>query len=97
MNITYFQNLSILLKAYTIQKKRAVRLVKAIKEVLTQAVAVGGSTIQDHITPSGEIGYFQNQLNVYGLEGAACSVCKMPIKRIVQSGRSTFFCSGCQR
>ena len=84
-------------KAYTIQKKRAVRLVKAIKEVLTQAVAVGGSTIQDHITPSGEIGYFQNQLKVYGLEGAVCSVCKMPIKRIVQSGRSTFFCSGCQR
>ncbi|MEE2955447.1 MAG: bifunctional DNA-formamidopyrimidine glycosylase/DNA-(apurinic or apyrimidinic site) lyase [Pseudomonadota bacterium] len=84
-------------KAYTVQQNRAVRLVKAIKEVLIQAVAVGGSTIQDHISPSGEIGYFQNQLKVYGLEGAPCSVCQIPIKRIVQSGRSTFFCSGCQR
>lgn len=83
--------------AHTVQGGRADRLAQAIKRVLLSAIEAGGSTLRDHVAPSGEIGYFQHDFNVYGRQGEACPSCGQAILRIVQSGRSTFFCSRCQR
>ena len=68
------------------------------QEVLAEAIAAGGSTLRDHVAPSGEIGYFQHSFRVYGREGEPClhGGCDARIRRIVQSGRSTFFCPRCQ-
>jgi formamidopyrimidine-DNA glycosylase len=73
-------------------------LVGAIKEVLREAIAAGGSSLRDHRRTTGELGYFQKTFAVYDREGEACSRrgCDGHIKRIVQSGRSTFYCSSCQ-
>ena len=79
-----------------ISKARFIRLVSAIKQVLTSAIAVGGSTLRDFAAPDGELGYFAKQWLVYGREGLACS-CGMAVKRRVDSGRSTFYCAKCQR
>ena len=76
---------------------RVKRLVSTIKEVLRAAINAGGSTLQDHVTPTGEMGYFQYNFKVYGREGKPCETCMRPVKRIVQAGRSTFFCARCQR
>jgi formamidopyrimidine-DNA glycosylase len=79
--------------------ERAERLVDAIKAVLQDAIAAGGSSLRDHRQTSGELGLFQHNFRVYDREGAPCPTpgCKGTIKRIVQSGRSTFFCPVCQR
>lgn len=71
-------------------------LVAAIKQVLIDAVAAGGSTLRDYARPDGELGYFSKQWRVYGREGDPCH-CGAPVKRRVDSGRSTFFCAKCQR
>jgi formamidopyrimidine-DNA glycosylase len=68
------------------------KLAGSIKEVLRAAIASGGSTLRDYVRSDGELGYFQHHFRVYGREGKPCPVCKTPIKRIVQGGRSTFFC-----
>lgn len=75
------------------------RLTAAIKEVLRDAVAAGGSTLRDHRQTDGSLGYFQHSFRVYDREGAACPTpgCRGEISRIVQAGRSTFFCSKCQK
>lgn len=83
--------------AASVAGKRAERLVPAIREVLRQAIAKGGSTLRDYVQASGELGYFQHQFAVYGREGEPCIQCGQAIKRLVQAGRSTFFCSKCQR
>jgi formamidopyrimidine-DNA glycosylase len=83
--------------AATIPGRRAERLVPAIRAVLERAIAKGGSTLRDYVQASGELGYFQHEFAVYGREGEPCRQCGAAIKRIVQSGRSTFFCSACQR
>jgi formamidopyrimidine-DNA glycosylase len=76
-----------------------VRLVDNIKQVLEDAIRAGGSTLRDYKQTSGELGYFQHNFLVYDRAGERCSRagCKGTIKRVVQSGRSTFFCSSCQR
>ncbi|MBT4740663.1 MAG: bifunctional DNA-formamidopyrimidine glycosylase/DNA-(apurinic or apyrimidinic site) lyase [Rhodospirillaceae bacterium] len=89
-------------KASTVSGKRADRLVPVIKDVLMEAIAAGGSTLRDYAQPSGELGYFKFSWNVYGREGKPCSCDSdgkkdILVKRIVQAGRSTFFCSRCQR
>lgn len=71
-------------------------LVPIIQQVLHEAIQAGGSTLKDHHQPNGEMGYFQHQFKVYGREGAPCYICKMPIHRLHQSGRSTFYCPSCQ-
>lgn len=71
-------------------------LVKAIRSVLTKAIEAGGSSLRDYVQTDGELGYFQTQFNVYGREGQPCMRCKTPLERIVQSGRSSFFCPQCQ-
>jgi formamidopyrimidine-DNA glycosylase len=83
--------------ASSVAGRRAERLVPAIRDVLTRAIAKGGSTLRDYVQASGELGYFQQEFAVYGREGATCIRCGQAIKRIVQAGRSTFFCSSCQR
>ena len=75
---------------------RLEKLVIAIKQVLASAIEAGGSTLRDYARPDGELGYFFKQWRVYGREGQACS-CGSPVKRRVDSGRSTFYCAKCQR
>ncbi|MEO1553522.1 MAG: bifunctional DNA-formamidopyrimidine glycosylase/DNA-(apurinic or apyrimidinic site) lyase [Pseudomonadota bacterium] len=84
-------------KAQSVVGKRSARLAPAINEVIAEAIEAGGSSISDFASASGELGYFQKQFSVYDREGAPCDTCQRPIKRIVQSGRSSFFCSFCQR
>jgi len=84
-------------KSGTINLARAQKLVPDIKAVLAEAIKVGGSSLRDHIQPSGELGYFQHNWRVYGREGEACRNSNSHrIKRIVQAARSTFFCPKCQ-
>jgi formamidopyrimidine-DNA glycosylase len=82
--------------ASSISKPRLLRLVVAIKEVLTAAIAAGGSTLRDFAAPDGELGYFAKDWRVYSREGQDC-VCGAPVQRRVDSGRSTFYCAKCQR
>ena len=77
--------------------ERAVALVDAIKVVLHDAIKAGGSSLRDHRQADGTLGYFQHSFRVYDREGEPCQDCKGTIKRIVQSGRSTFYCPGCQK
>jgi formamidopyrimidine-DNA glycosylase len=88
--------------AQTVPGARAARLVPAIKATLTEAIAAGGSSIRDYVQPDGELGYFQNAWKVYGREGEPCEACPGEpacdgISRVVQSGRSTFYCRKLQR
>jgi formamidopyrimidine-DNA glycosylase len=80
-----------------IAEARLDRLAAAIRQTLEAAIRAGGSTLRDHAAPSGELGYFQHAFQVYGREGAPCPACGAPIRRRVQSGRSTFHCPRCQR
>lgn len=89
-------------RASTIPGARAARLVPAIRATLTEAIAAGGSSLRDYRQPDGELGYFQHAWKVYGREGERCEACREParcpgIQRIVQAGRSTFFCPRAQR
>ena len=68
-----------------------------LKEVLKEAIALGGSSISDYVDADGEEGFFQLQHRVYGREGEPCLVCKTPIKRIVIAGRSSHYCPKCQK
>ncbi|WP_035592095.1 MULTISPECIES: bifunctional DNA-formamidopyrimidine glycosylase/DNA-(apurinic or apyrimidinic site) lyase [Hyphomonas] len=81
----------------TIPGQRAARLAPAINAVIAEAIAAGGSSISDFAATDGALGYFQHRFDVYDREGQACKSCGMEIKRIVQSGRSTFYCPSCQR
>ncbi len=75
------------------------RLASAVKSVLGEAIEAGGSTLRDYAAADGALGYFQHRFQVYGREGEACvrPGCGGTIARVVQSGRSTFFCPTCQR
>ncbi|MBS0221715.1 MAG: bifunctional DNA-formamidopyrimidine glycosylase/DNA-(apurinic or apyrimidinic site) lyase [Proteobacteria bacterium] len=85
--------------AHTVQGERADRLIAALKQVLLRSIDDGGSTLRDHVQPGGELGYFQTRFNVYDRAGAVCPTrgCGHAVKRLVQSGRSTFYCTRCQR
>lgn len=72
-------------------------LVVLIRDVLAEAIKAGGSSLRDYRQADGELGYFQHSFRVYGREGAACPACATAVARIVQSGRSSFFCPSCQR
>jgi formamidopyrimidine-DNA glycosylase len=78
---------------------RATALVGAIKAVLNAAIKAGGSSLRDHRQTDGELGYFQHHFRVYDREGEPCATpgCRGAVKRIVQNGRSTFFCPVCQK
>jgi formamidopyrimidine-DNA glycosylase len=79
--------------------ERAERLTDSIKAVLNDAIEAGGSSLRDHKRPDGDLGYFQHHFRVYDREGERCVTPKCPgiVKRIVQNGRSTFYCPVCQK
>jgi formamidopyrimidine-DNA glycosylase len=79
-----------------IRGARAEALSTSIRVVLEKAIAAGGSSLNDYVQVSGELGYFQNQWAVYGREGQKCRTCDSVIERVVQSNRSTFYCPQCQ-
>jgi formamidopyrimidine-DNA glycosylase len=88
--------------AASVAGARATRLVPAIRDTLTEAIAAGGSSLRDYVQPSGELGYFQHAWKVYGRAGQPCERCPGGaacggIARLIQSGRSTFFCAQTQR
>ena len=72
------------------------RLIKAIRRILSRAIAAGGTTIANFQDCEGHSGLFAVQLKVYGRAGEPCPVCGTPIVRLVMAGRSTFFCPRCQ-
>jgi len=80
----------------TVSLERLRRLVPAIHDVLAEAIAAGGSTLKDFAAPDGELGYFSKTFAVYDREGQPCA-CGGTVRRIVQGGRSTFYCPACQR
>jgi formamidopyrimidine-DNA glycosylase len=90
-------------RAATVQGGRALRLIAAIQNVLKEAIAAGGSSLRDHRQTTGELGYFSHSFAVYDREGEACPGCTCDlaanggIRRIVQTGRSTFYCPQRQR
>jgi formamidopyrimidine-DNA glycosylase len=84
-------------RASTITRDQLAKLLNAVKEVLKEAIALGGSSISDYVNSDGEEGFFQLQHRVYGREGEPCLVCKTPIKRIVIAGRSSHYCPKCQK
>jgi formamidopyrimidine-DNA glycosylase len=79
-----------------VSKPALARLVPAIRAVLEEAISAGGSSLRDFAQPDGELGYFASRFDVYGREGSPCT-CGGVVKRIVQGGRSTWFCPKCQR
>jgi formamidopyrimidine-DNA glycosylase len=85
--------------AATVTGARADKLAAAIRAVLTDAIEAGGSSLRDYVQADGELGYFQHHWAVYGREGEPCPgcTCAEGVRRIVQSGRSTFFCAKKQR
>jgi formamidopyrimidine-DNA glycosylase len=80
----------------SVSLERLRRLVPAIHDVLAEAIAAGGSTLRDFVSPDGELGYFPKSFAVYDREGQPCA-CGGTVKRLVQGGRSTFYCPKCQR
>ena len=86
-------------KAARLSETRLASLVPLIRQVLAEAIAAGGSSLQDYRQADGELGYFQHRFQVYDRENAPCATpgCDRSIRRIVQSGRSSFFCPQCQR
>jgi len=86
-------------KAGRISRERVARLVPIIRQVLNEAIEAGGSSLRDYRQADGELGYFQHTFRVYDQEGQRCRTegCTGQIRRIVQSGRSSFYCPICQR
>lgn len=86
-------------KAGNVSAKRVAALVPIIRDVLTDAIEAGGSSLRDFKATDGQLGYFQHSFDAYGREGEACKRmdCNATIARIVQSGRSSFYCPVCQR
>jgi formamidopyrimidine-DNA glycosylase len=80
-----------------ISRARWDRIAGSSIAVLRQAIGEGGTTLNDFADGEGRSGYFQVSLGVYGREGEPCAVCGAPVRRLVQAGRSTFYCPRCQR
>jgi len=77
--------------------KHASELVGNIRDVLSEAIESGGSTLRDFVGAGSNAGYFQHNFDVYGREGEPCNRCTSPIQKIVQGGRASFFCGKCQK
>ena len=83
--------------ARRITRTQAAALTQAIKEVLAEAIEIGGTTLRDYVNAEGIPGYFRQKLFVYERDGQPCRVCKAPVKQFVQGQRSTYWCATCQR
>lgn len=84
-------------RASSIPRDRLAKLHVGLKEVLNEAIALGGSSISDYVDSDGQEGFFQLQHRVYAREAEPCLVCKTPIKRVVIAGRSSHYCPNCQK
>src|SRR6202453_1925059 len=84
-------------RAASLTRAELARLYSAIREVLKEAIALGGSSISDYVDSDGEEGFFQLQHRVYGREGELCVPCKTPVKRVVIAVRSSHYCPKCQK
>jgi formamidopyrimidine-DNA glycosylase len=84
-------------RAAAITREQSGKLRRAVREVLREAIALGGSSISDYVDADGEEGFFQLRHRVYGREGAPCLVCGTAIRRVVLAGRSSHYCSKCQK
>jgi formamidopyrimidine-DNA glycosylase len=84
-------------RASSLKREQLRRLSIELKEVLKEAIALGGSSVSDYVDADGEEGFFQLQHRVYGREGEPCLVCKTPIRRVVIAGRSSHYCPKCQK
>jgi formamidopyrimidine-DNA glycosylase len=84
-------------RAATITREQLAKLYLSVKVVLTEAIALGGSSVSDYVDADGAEGFFQLQHRVYGRESEPCLVCKTPIKRVVIAGRSSHYCPSCQK
>ncbi|ADK99327.1 bifunctional DNA-formamidopyrimidine glycosylase/DNA-(apurinic or apyrimidinic site) lyase [Brevundimonas subvibrioides] len=95
----YRARISPRIAAGKVSRPRLERLAVVVREVLNDAIAAGGSTLRDFANADGGHGYFQHRFDVYGREGQPClgEDCSGVVRRIVQGGRSTFYCPGCQR
>ena len=85
------------LAAGRVSRARMAALAAAIREVLSEAIGVGGTTLRDYVDPGGMPGYFSRKLFVYEREGKPCRRCRTPIRRFTQGARSTYWCPRCQR
>jgi formamidopyrimidine-DNA glycosylase len=86
-----------LIESNKLTKPRAQKLVSAIREVLTESISQGGTTLRDFLKSDGEPGYFKQRLFVYDRKGEPCRVCKTPISHKVLGQRATYWCGKCQR
>ena len=95
----YRARISPLIAAGKITRPRLETLAGVIRDVLNDAIAAGGSTLKDFANAEGGQGYFQHRFDVYGREGEPCrgETCTGVVARIVQGGRSTFYCPSCQK
>lgn len=84
-------------RAATLTREQLRKLHASLQEVLQEAISLGGSSVSDYVDADGKEGFFQLQHRVYGREGQPCLVCGTPIKRVVISGRSSHYCSHCQK
>ena len=83
--------------ARRLTRAEAKALAQSIKEVLSEAIKIGGTTLRDYVNADGAPGYFRQKLFVYERAGEACRVCRSSVKQFVQGQRSTYWCSTCQR
>jgi len=84
-------------RAAVLTREQMAKLHRAVREVLREAIALGGSSISDYVDADGEEGFFQLQHRVYGREGEPCLVCGTAIRRVVLAGRSGHYCAKCQK
>ena len=84
-------------RAQSLTREEVARLVKAVRAVLSMAIKVGGTTLRDYVGANGEPGYFRQKLYVYERAGEPCRVCGTVVRQLTQQGRSTYYCSGCQK
>ncbi len=86
-----------LIQAGKLKEEQFPILLQHIRDVLSEAIDAGGSSLKDYVQTSGELGYFQKEFQVYGRAGQDCYICQTPIARVKQAGRSTFYCPHCQK
>jgi len=84
-------------RAAAITRQQLGKLHREVREVLREAIALGGSSINDYVDADGEEGFFQLRHRVYGREGEPCLVCATTIRRVVLAGRSSHYCAKCQK
>jgi formamidopyrimidine-DNA glycosylase len=84
-------------RAGSLRAPASARLAAAIRAVLLEAIAAGGSSLRDYVQTDGELGFFQERFAVYGLSGRPCQACGQPVRRLVQANRATYYCARCQR